>query len=105
MCVAKDEALNALLKNRPESSTEKLERTVDAIRTAVAKEVDRAGITGSGDELWREVRDSSEIEEAVRSLLDEVDRRHALYVYSRFKGSPAVGPPVVESALKEVEKR
>lgn len=102
--MARNEALNALLKNRPESSPEKLERTVDTIRTAVAKEINRTGITGHRDDVWKEVRDSPDIEAAVKGLLGDVDRSHVLYVYSRFRGSPAVGPPIVASALNEVEK-
>lgn len=99
-----DDALEALMEARPESSRNALETILKELVPVVADEAKRAVATKKFQDLallWKEVESSESVERVMKSLIDRVDRMHVIYVYSRFKNSPAVGPPLVKWAIAQ----
>ncbi len=88
------------MEARPDSSRKIIIRVLEGITPVVTEEVSRVRTGGKfqdADSLWKKVWDSDSIEKAAKSLVKNgVDRMHVIYVYSRFRNSPAVGPPLIK---------
>jgi len=99
------EVINILLIARPQSSTDELSTILQGVISTIADEAlnefaksrETSGITIV--EVWERVKDRPAIEKKFREFLGKVSRPSLIYVFSRFKNSRAIGPPIIRVAL------
>ncbi len=95
--------IDVLMKGRPQSSRESIAKVVQRLGNTVSKEASKiqgGGYSSDAAVIWMSLKDRSVFQDEMQNLLREVDRMHVLYVYSRFLNSKAVGPILVDAALK-----
>jgi hypothetical protein len=98
-----DDAVEALMEARPESSRQVIVSILEELTPVIADEIERVEVTTKLEDLtslWKKIEGSASIEKSVKFLIENgVDRMHVIYVYSRFKNSPAVGPSLISWAI------
>lgn len=98
-----DDAVEALMEARPESSRQVIVSILEELTPVIVDEIERVAVTTKLEDLtslWKKIEGSASIEKSVKFLIENgVDRMHVIYVYSRFKNSPAVGPPLISWAI------
>lgn len=93
------------MEARPESSRQLIVKVLEELTPVVADEISRVLPSGEFEDpgsVWKKVSDSVSIERLAKYLVENgTDRMHVIYVYSRFRNSPAVGPPLVKWAINK----